>query len=319
MSACPRRDGARRHTRNLRACEAAHNHRAASMLAVSHSIRRRLVVARKQFEICANTLASVVGAVARAAHRVRFAVLSSAICVFGAELVESYRSGGSVTVSPASAASATATARARERCIGATVDVAAASSDERRLACSAASRVLERLGRCSIVLQRPLRIRILDEVRHPHHGGEIFGFFDTAREVVLVTKYDNIPDLVSDTPYVEVRHEEFYKSLIVHEVVHGVMHQNLTHAPTSNASYEYPAYALQLESLPYDERRKLLQATARGSELDGFMFSDLILAFDPFFFAARAYEHFKIASNSCARLLALLQGEAPFIRPSPLS
>ena len=262
---------------------------------------------RKHFEPRAATLASDVRAVA---------VVLSAICVFGALQVEAGQALGDPPEF-ALATPATASARAEERCTEAAVDVAAASPDERRLVCAAASRALERLGRCNILLQRPLRIRILDEVRHPHHGGEIFGFFDTAREIVLVTKYDNIPDLVRDTPYSELRPLEFYKSLVVHEVVHGVMHQNLTRSPTSNASSEYPAYALQLDSLPSDERGKLLRATDSKSKSDEFRFSDPILAFDPFFFAARAYEHFKTSPNSCARLLALLDGEAPFIRPSP--
>jgi hypothetical protein len=156
---------------------------------------------------------------------------------------------------------------------------------------------------------------MLDEVRHPRHGGLIFGFFDTAREVVLVAKDDRIPDLVRDTPYGVLQPLEFYKSVIVHEVVHGVMHQNLRRRPTSNASYEYPAYAIQLESLPSDERQKLLRATSSESEANEFIFSDIILSFDPFFFATQAYRHFKAAPNSCAHLIALLDGEVPFIRP----
>jgi hypothetical protein len=251
-------------------------------------------------------LASAARAVARTTNRVGFAVIVGAICVFGTQPVEARRSGDSVAVFPA-----------EERCTEAAVDVAAASSYERRLVCAAASQALERLGRCDIVLQRPLRIQVLDEVRHPRHGRSIFGFFDTAREIVLITKYDNVPDLVRDTPYSELRPPEFYKSLVVHELVHGVMHQNMTGDPTSHALFEYPAYALQLESLAYDERRKLLRATTNKSEIDEFIFSDSILFFDPFFFAARAYQHFKTSPNSCSRLHALLEGEAPFIRPSP--
>jgi hypothetical protein len=93
------------------------------------------------------------------------------------------------------------------------------------------------------------------------------------------------------------------------------MHQNLRRDPTSNAAYEYPAYAIQLESLPYGERQKLLEAMIDESESDDFIFNDLVLFFNPFLFAAQAYQHFKAAPNSCARLVALLEGEVPFIRP----
>jgi hypothetical protein len=40
---------------------------------------------------------------------------------------------------------------------------------------------------------------------------------------------------------------------------------------------------------------------------------DAILAFDPFFFAARAYEHFRASADGCAQLQALLAGDAAFI------
>ena len=56
---------------------------------------------------------------------------------------------------------------AQERCAEVPVDVTAASSDERRLACSAASDAIQLLGRCKISLRRPLQVEILSEVRHP--------------------------------------------------------------------------------------------------------------------------------------------------------
>jgi hypothetical protein len=47
------------------------------------------------------------------------------------------------------------------------------------------------------------------------------------------------------------------------------------------------------------------------------MFSDPILFFDPYFFAARAFHHFKASPNGCAHLTALLEGDVAFIA-SPL-
>src|SRR5687768_4925249 len=73
-----------------------------------------------------------------------------------------------------------------ERCPEATIDVTAESPDERRLACSAASAATQLLSRCRISLIRPLRLQIMNEVRHPF-GGLIFGMFDAKRESVLVT------------------------------------------------------------------------------------------------------------------------------------
>jgi hypothetical protein len=200
----------------------------------------------------------------------------------------------------------------RARCAEAAVHVTGASATERRLACSAASEALQLLGQCQISLRRPLHIEISKEVRQPLRD-PIFGLFDTKQEKVLVTRYANIPSLVGGTPYSKLPQEEFYKSLIVHEVVHAVMHQNLKRPATSLAAYEYPAYALQIESLSPRARHEFLQSfdpIVIGADS---IFSNSLLHFDPFFFAARAYAHFKASDSGCAHLHGLLEGEVAFI------
>ena len=59
---------------------------------------------------------------------------------------------------------------APERCPEASVDVTAASPDQRRLACLAAGDALQLLGRCGISVRRPLQVEIMSEVRHPFGG-----------------------------------------------------------------------------------------------------------------------------------------------------
>jgi hypothetical protein len=146
--------------------------------------------------------------------------------------------------------------------------------------------------------------------------GPVFGLLDTKQQRVLVTQERNIPLLVKDSPYEELPQRDFYRSLIVHEVVHGVMHQSLKRQPRSHAAYEYPAYALQIASLPPLVREKFLGAFDRAGMPSAFTFSDTVLFFDPYFFAARAYEHFKASADKCAHLAALLEGEASFIAPA---
>jgi hypothetical protein len=205
---------------------------------------------------------------------------------------------------------------AQEQCAQAPVEVTALSPDERRLACSAANDALRLLGRCGISVRRPLRVEIMSEVRHPFSGA-IFGLFDIKQDKVLVTQEVNIPSLVKDTPYAGLPQRDFYRSLIVHEVIHGVMHQNLKRPASSHAAYEYPAYALQIESLTPSVREQFLQSFEQDAIRADTIFNDTVLMFDPFFFAARAYRHFK-AGNGCAHLNALLAGEVPFILTMPL-
>jgi hypothetical protein len=206
----------------------------------------------------------------------------------------------------------------QERCTEASIDVTAASVDERRLACDAAAQALQLLARCTIAPRRPLRIELSNEVQRPF-GGRVFGMFDPRQEKVLITRYEQVASLASGTPFSQLPQHEFYKSLIVHEVVHGVLHQNYKKRPGSYAAYEYPAYALQIESLPSDVRKTLLQTVNIGASESEFAFNDAILAFDPFFFAARAYQHFRASADGCTHLHALLEGEVAFIWAPPLT
>jgi hypothetical protein len=201
-----------------------------------------------------------------------------------------------------------------ERCPAAPVDVTAASPDERGLTCSAAGDAIRLLNRCGISLRRPLNVHIMSEVRHPL-GGAIFGLFDIKRERVLVTKEWNIPSLIKDTPYAKLPQRDFYRSLIVHEVVHGIMHQSLKRPVTTHAAHEYPAYALQIESLAPDVRDTFLQSFDQSAISKQTLFNDPVLFFDPYFFAASAYEHFRSSRDGCAHIRALLEGEVAFIAP----
>lgn len=200
-----------------------------------------------------------------------------------------------------------------ERCPEAPVDVMAASSEERHLVCSVAYTAIQRLGRCEIPLRRPLHVEIANEVRHPVSADPIFGFFDTNRERVLISQERAIPSLAEGSPYAKLPQRDFYRSLIVHEIVHGIMHQNLKRPASSHAAYEYPAYALQVESLPPDVRDKLLRAVPNRAGPGELLFNDTILFFDPFFFAVQAYQHLKSATDGCAKLQALLEGHASFV------
>jgi hypothetical protein len=96
--------------------------------------------------------------------------------------------------------------------------------------------------------------------------------------------------------------------MIVHEATHAVMHQVSPRRWWSRAAYEYPAYALQVASLPAAAREKLV-ASVGGSYSDSLLFNDILLAFDPYFFAARAYQHFIKDGKGCAHLTALADGE----------
>lgn len=200
-------------------------------------------------------------------------------------------------------------------CAGVMASTLMASDAEHRLICAAAETAISRLDQCAIALKRPLSIKVSEVVRSPF-GTAIFGRFDGEADTIVVTRAGNIETLTGDTPYRELPLPDFYRSMIVHEVVHAAMHQNYRRLPTSKAAYEYPAYALQLDSMMPAVRSKLL-TTNRGNEDRSILLNDMILGFDPFLFAARAYEHFAAPGQSCSHLQTLLDGDVDFIVTLP--
>ena len=201
---------------------------------------------------------------------------------------------------------------AGNRCIEAPIEVTALSSEDRDVICAAAADALGLLGRCGIVPRWTLRLEIMPEVRHPL-GRVVLGLLDTKRQRILVTQAASIAPLIEETPYAALPPRAFYRSLIVHEVVHAVMDQNLKRAALTHAAYEYPAYALQIESLGQEDRDIFLTSFDQAALMSDALFNDVVLFFNPYLFAARAYHHFKRSSNGCGYLNGLLQGGAPFI------
>jgi hypothetical protein len=222
-----------------------------------------------------------------------------------------------VAVAPGAAQQTASIATAHQaspvhRCPGTLVDVTAASSLERSLGCSAAIQAMELLGRCQISLRRPLDVQIGNKLRHPL-GWPVLAFFDAVGERVFSARYENMPSLVAGTPFAALSQHALFQSIILHEIIHGVLHQNAGDHIMSHTAGEYLSYALQLEALSAQERHKFIKAVKRRVSTTELVFTDALLSLDPFFFAAHAYEHLKASPDSCDRVRALRQGEVPFI------
>lgn len=194
-----------------------------------------------------------------------------------------------------------------ERCTASehAIVVTGAHDDDRKLVCAGAEQALDLLSRCEIGPRETIDIRVQSEVRHPL-AGLIFGYYDLQARHIALARLASIPELMQGTPYEGIPHRAFFQSLAVHEVVHSVMHQNLKQSARNQAAYEYPAYALQIASLPAEARALFLKAFDGERIRKAAPFSDTILAFAPHFFAARAYEHFAGSPDGCERLRAIM-------------
>ncbi len=203
---------------------------------------------------------------------------------------------------------------ARDTCSAADIDieVSAATRRERELVCAGAHQALALLALCGIRPRETIDVRIRAEVRHPL-AGPIFGYYDLRERHIILTSLDGLPDLMHGTPYDELPPTDFYKSLVVHEVVHSVMHQSFGSGVQTQAAYEYPAYALQIASLPPPARAQFMKAFEAERLQRPVPLSDTILAFAPYFFAARAYNNFITSSDGCLLLREAMKGKIDLI------
>lgn len=198
-----------------------------------------------------------------------------------------------------------------ESCPNLRVNVVGSAGTEHSSVCEAARYAITRLHQCMISQRRPITIELRDVVRDPF-GTQIFGRLDPRDDVVFLTKTDRLQPLVQETPYRTFPPAEFHRSLVVHEVVHAVMSQNYRRSPDSRAAWEYPAYAIQLESVASEARAAFLAVTSR-EPAGQLLFNDVILGADPYLFAAFAYHHLASSDGGCAGLHKLLDGQAHFI------
>ena len=107
--------------------------------------------------------------------------------------------------------------------------------------------------------------------------------------------------------------EDITQPPFVHEVVHGVLHQNAAGRTMDQVASEYLAHALQIASLPPAVRDAFLGSMPAVVRTDDLVFSDIMLSLSPYLFAARAYQHLTASSDQCRRVRSLLQGSAAFI------
>lgn len=193
--------------------------------------------------------------------------------------------------------------------------VRGSSSADRQQACEGVKLAIGILGRCDIRPRVRLHVDILDEVHGPN-GGTILGRYDASHDTIQLTRPAFFTAMTADTPYAALPPDDVFRSAVVHEAVHAIMEQNALTAATTRAALEYPSYAIQIESMPAATRASFLkQFDLADPNVAADIFSDAILMFDPYYFAARAYTHYKSAAGGCTSLTALLTGRVTFIAP----
>lgn len=169
------------------------------------------------------------------------------------------------------------------------------------------------MANCGIKPQHTYELRIEPSLCNPL-GQPIFGQFRPSERVAAVRPLHGCESLMRAAPYDEATSamsrlpiEDFYRSLVVHEVAHAVAHQAFKVPPTRTA-YEYISGVVQLDALPAASRASYV-AAFKHVDFTTDMFNELTLAMAPAQYAVAAYRHFGRRGHGCAFLRSLLETE----------
>lgn len=190
--------------------------------------------------------------------------------------------------------------------------IAGASSDEFSLICSAAEATMKFLRNCGLSLPSSLQIEIAKESLQVG-GQKTFGCYDADRNVILLLNFANCSKAAAKSKaYASLPADQFYKSIVVHEVAHRVFQSNLGARKVTRGGFEYVAYAVQITLIPESARSKFLAPIKRSAPTDLSPFADMLLLMAPEAFGAMAYDHFSAPGNGCRVLRDVIEGKQSF-------
>lgn len=219
-------------------------------------------------------------------------------------------------LTPAGTFSAHATDKvASAYCRDGRTEVQRATGDELALICLAAGDALDFLRDCGLRLPGDLQIEVANEGIEVG-GLEVFGCFDAETDKIRLLDLERCAKAAAvNKAYAALPANQFYKSIVAHEVAHRVFRSNLGNRTIPRAGHEYVAYAVQITQMPETVRRQFLAPIKRSPPSDLRRFADMLLLMAPEAFAAMSYDHFSAPGNGCKLLRDLLMGIRNFPRP----
>lgn len=203
----------------------------------------------------------------------------------------------------------TSDSMAATQCPSVPVTVTSSDATLPQRICEAAENTLALVAECGLEQSEAIRIEVLDGIdpEHPNHAGT-FHFAEASIE--LVTPPYVAKALGADHPFMEIPWSVFYDSLVAHEMAHALVYQTRGAPLDGTAESEYIAYAVQLWSIPEDVRSAFIAKHPITEPVTLESLNEVILAFSPAHFAARAWKHFEAPENGCRFIQSLLKGEA---------
>ena len=120
--------------------------------------------------------------------------------------------------------------------------------------CRMASSAIAELATCSISLDRPILIEIVDALP----AGCIGQYHCGEDRIEVLSPTEAHADLKAENPMSGIDPDAFYYSILVHELAHAALEELPCPFADCYATQEYVAYAMQMRSLSEEARATLL-------------------------------------------------------------
>ncbi len=179
--------------------------------------------------------------------------------------------------------------------------------------CEMASGAVAQLATCSVLIDRPVVIEVVDRlpegyIGQYHHGKYRIDLLSPrAAQVYLETKNP-----------MTVRHRDaFYQSIIVHELTHAALDDMPCPISGCYATQEYVAYAMQMRSLSPEARATFLTRPEFNRPISANEINEPIALFAPDVFMQKAWLHFSQQEDPCGFIGQIASGKIFFDRGLP--
>lgn len=199
------------------------------------------------------------------------------------------------------------------QCEGIPVSVHARLASEGNTVCRAATHVVRFLQSCGIEARSALNVEIVQELVATE--GRAYGCFDRSTGSIQLLTLDRCAEqLKSDDSRPGLEPTDYFRSIAVHEVAHGILAQQEGASELPVIAHEYLAYALQIDSMTSTSRQALLKPLHDRGGLSIKLPHEILLMMNPVAFGAISYLHFKSSVDQCVTIRSVLRGEVIFPR-----
>lgn len=192
--------------------------------------------------------------------------------------------------------------------------VTAKDANDLARTCKAADKGIHLLEGCGLAQRQPVEIEIVSKI-DVAGAEDCVGRYECGTNRIKIVGPASLRNVLSDkNPFYVLSSNEYFESIVVHEVSHAIFDQNTE--GRGLAEFEYVAYAMQFLSLSGTSRKRVISQIPENEVVDLAELNDFLAASAPIRFGAKAWVHFSKSDNGCAFVTSLVSGRLRLTLPS---